>query len=71
MNEAIVIEYVDLCTRLAALDAETEEQLYTRLDQLWYAEMTDADRTEAEKRLTALDSKDRAWHDARRTEDPL
>jgi len=70
MNEAIVIEYVDLCTRLAALDAETEDQLYARLHQLWYAEMTAADRAEAERRLAAVDSKDRAWHDARRIEDP-
>ena len=70
MNESIVVEYVDLCARLAALDAETEEQRYARLDQLWYVEMTAADRTEAEKRLTAVGSKDRAWHDVRRTEDP-
>lgn len=70
MNEPIVIEYVELCARLASLDAETEQRFYTRLDQIWYVEMTEADRAEAEKRLTTLGSKDRGWHDARRTEDP-
>ena len=55
MNEALVTEYVELRARLAALDAETEQRLYVRLDQLWYAEMTEADRSEAERRLVAED----------------
>lgn len=70
MNEAIVTEYVELCARLASLDAETEQHFYSRLDQLWYMEMAADDRAEAEKRLSALGSKDRGWHDSRRTEDP-
>lgn len=70
MNEPLVIEYAELCARLAALDAETEQRFYVRLDQIWYSEMTDDDRAEAEKRLSAVGSKDRGWHDARRTEDP-
>ena len=70
MNEQLVIEYVELCARLASLDAETEQRFYARLDQIWYAEMTAADRAEAEKRLSVLGSKDRGWHDARRTEGP-
>lgn len=67
---AIVVEYVELCARLASLDAEAEAQHYGRLDELWYVEMTASDRVEAEKRLTEIGNKDRAWHDERRTEDP-
>ena len=70
MNETIVVEYVELCARLASLDAEAEAQHYGRLDELWYVEMTADDRVEAEKRLAEIGNKDRAWHDARRTEDP-
>ena len=70
MNEAIVTEYVELCARLASLDATTEQRFYTRLDQLWYAEMTPDDRSEAERRLSVLGDRDRGWHDARRVEDP-
>jgi len=79
MNETIVVEYVELCARLASFcarlasldaDAGVEAQHYGRLDELWYVEMTAADRAEAEKRLTVIGNKDRAWHDARRTEDP-
>lgn len=70
MNEPLVTEYVELCARLASLDSETEQRFYSRLDQIWYAEMTAADRVEAEKRLSTLGSRDRAWHDSRRTEDP-
>ena len=69
MNEALVTDYVELCAQLAALDVETEERFYARLDQIWYAEMTEADRSEAERRLSALGSKDRAWHDERSAED--
>lgn len=69
MNEALVTEYVELCARLVAIDSETEERFYARLDQIWYAEMTTTDRFEAEKRLSELGSKDRAWHDERRAED--
>lgn len=67
MNEALVTEYVELHARLAAIDAETEEHFYARLDQLWYAEMTETDHAEAEKRLRELGSKGRAW-DERRVE---
>ena len=70
MNEALVIEYVELSARLALLDAESEQRFYARLDEVWYLEMTCVDRAEAEKRLSALGSKDRGGHDARRTEDP-
>ena len=70
MNEALVTEYMELCARLASLDAETEQRFYSRLDQIWYTEMTVADRSEAERQLSALGSKDRAWHDTRRVEDP-
>jgi len=79
MNEPIVVEYVELCVRLASLcarlatldaDAAAEAQHYGRLDELWYVEMTADDRVEAEKRLAEIGNKDRAWHDARRTEDP-
>jgi len=73
MRESIVTEYVELSARLASLatdaDVEAEERLYTRLDRLWYAEMTDNERREAERRLEALGASDRAWHDARRMED--
>ena len=69
MNEALVTEYVELCVQLAALVVETEESFYTRLDQLWYAEMTDVDRAEAEQRLNKLGAADRAWHVDRRVED--
>ena len=70
MNEALVTDYVELCAQLVALDAETEARFYARLDQIWYAEMTEVDRAEAERRLAEVGSKDRAWHDARRTDDP-
>ena len=60
MNETIVVEYVELCARLASLDSEAEieaeERLYARLDQLWYAEMTGTDRAEAERRLAKLET---------------
>ena len=71
MNETIVVEYVELCARLASLDAdaEAEAQHYGRLDELWYVEMTADDRVEAEKRLAEIGNKDHARHDARRTED--
>ena len=65
MNEAVVTEYVELCAQLAGLDAETEDRFYDKLDGLWYS-MTDDERRESERRLTALGSVDRAWHDDRR-----
>ena len=51
-----IAEYVDLCRRLAAeaLTSEEAEQRHCdRLDQLWYAEMTEADRAEAQRRIAA------------------
>ena len=69
MSETCVVEYVALCARLSALDAEAEAQHYGRLDELWYVEMTADDRVEAEKRLAEIGNKDHARHDARRTED--
>jgi hypothetical protein len=70
MNEAVITEYVELCAQLSALDIETEEKFYARLDALWYRELTGEDRTEAERRLTALGNADRAWHDDRRKVTP-
>jgi predicted DNA-binding ArsR family transcriptional regulator len=70
VNEAIVTEYVELCAQLSALDVETEERFYARLDTIWYTEMSAEDRAAAESRLTALGNGDRAWHDDRRKENP-
>jgi hypothetical protein len=61
----IVTEYVDLCEQLAAIesvDEDAEQDLYARLDQLWYVEMTADEQHEAEDRLVA---KARSWHDTR------
>jgi hypothetical protein len=61
----IVMEYVDLCELLAAtgsVNEDIEQDLYARLDQLWYVELSDDERHEAEDRLVA---RARAWHDAR------
>jgi hypothetical protein len=61
VNEAVVAEYVELCEQIAAqsLFAEgDEEQLYDRLDRLWYDKMSSADRAEAQQRLHA---KAQAW----------
>jgi hypothetical protein len=46
----LVAEYVDLCKQLAA-KAPPPKEVEQRLDQLWYAEMTEADRAEAQKRI--------------------
>lgn len=55
VDEAIVTEYVGLSLRLmdcwAAIDAEVQEQLCARLDYLWYAQMTEDDRIEADRRV--------------------
>lgn len=54
VNTALVTEYVDLCAQITAealFSKEVEQRYYDRLDQLWYAEMTQADRYEAERRL--------------------
>jgi hypothetical protein len=51
----LIAEYVDLYARLAAealTSKEAEQRFCERLDQLWYAEMTEADRAEAQKRIT-------------------
>jgi hypothetical protein len=69
MNEPLVVEYVELHARLATVAADTEEFFHTRLDQIWYAEMTEDDRFEAVRRLSALGSKDRTWHAERRVEE--
>jgi hypothetical protein len=72
MRGAIVTEFVDLCEQIVAAELvepanDAEQALYGRLDQLWYVEMADDERYEAEDRLIA---KARAWHDARRAVDP-
>ena len=74
MNEAAVTEYVELCAQLSGLqisglDVDTENRFYDKLDSLWYS-MTDEERRESERRLTALGNSDRAWHDDRRKETP-
>lgn len=69
MNEALVIEYVELngqITTEALFSKEVEQHYYDRLDQLWYVEMTQADRDEAQRRLHAPASK---HHDDHRVED--
>ena len=56
MNEALVIEYVELSGQITAealFSKEVEQRYLDRLDQLWYAEMTEADRDEAQRRLRA------------------
>lgn len=61
MSDAAVAEYVDLCEQIAAealFAEEVEQRLYDRLDRLWYAEMSVADREEAAARLVAKAS---AW----------
>jgi hypothetical protein len=70
VRDEVVTEYVELCEQLAAaasIEEDAEERLYGRLDQLWYVEMMDDERAEAEDRLVA---RARTWHDARRSEDP-
>jgi hypothetical protein len=70
VRDEVVTEYVELCEQLAAaasIEEDAEERLYGRLDQLWYVEMMDDERAEAEDRLVA---RARTWHDARRREDP-
>jgi hypothetical protein len=54
VEQRLVAEYVDLCKQLAAKalpSKEVEQRFCDRLDQLWYAEMSEADRTEAQKRI--------------------
>jgi hypothetical protein len=54
VEQSLVAEYVDLCKQLSAkalLSKEVELRFCHRLDQLWYAEMTEADRAEAQKRI--------------------
>jgi hypothetical protein len=66
VSDTIVSEYLDLCEQIAVealfAEAAVAQGLYDRLDRLWYVEMTDAHRREAEVRLAA---KGRAWHTAR------
>jgi hypothetical protein len=64
VTAAIVVEYIELCERVvveALFTEQVEAQLYERLDQLWYTQMTADDRAEAQIQLGA---KARAWHDA-------
>ena len=69
MRDEVVVEYVDLCERLAATEIveRADQPLYDRLDHLWYLEMSDDERDEAEDRLVAGA---RAWHNARHHEEP-
>lgn len=56
MNPSLVAEYVDLCGQITAeamFSKEVEQHYYDRLDQLWYSEMTQAERDEAQRRLHA------------------
>ena len=60
MNEAIVTEYVELSGQITAeamFSREVEQRHYDRLDHLWYAEMTDVDRAEAQRRLSSPPAK--------------
>lgn len=68
MNEDRVSEYVRLSGQIAALEADVEFRAYARLDDLWYMQMTDADRAEAEKRLSQI-AVPQAWHKQRRMEE--
>ena len=72
MSDPLVTEYVKLCSQRTRLfvDEETERRLYDRLDRIWYAEMTVADRLEVERRLAATNAQDRAWHTAHHTDNP-
>jgi hypothetical protein len=50
MKSTIVTEYVNVYTRLATespIAEDVEQQLYARLDQLWYMEMSADDRDAA------------------------
>ena len=53
LNTRLIAEYRQLCTQLdkVAGDVAREDQLFDRLDRIWYAEMTAADRIEAERQL--------------------
>ena len=54
MNEALVLEYVELSGQITAealFSQEVEQRYLDRLDQLWYAEMTQDDRDEVQRRL--------------------
>ena len=69
MNSVLVTEYVDLCAQITAaamFSKEVEQHYYDRLDQLWYSEMTQADRDEAQRRLHVPAGK---RHDDHRVED--
>jgi hypothetical protein len=70
VRDAVVTEYVELCEQLAAVESVDEDadqdDLYARLDQLWYVEMLDDERAEAEERLVVKAS---VWHAARRVAD--
>jgi hypothetical protein len=68
VNDDRISEYVRLCGQIAALDADVEFRAYARLDDLWYMQMTDVDRAEAEKRLSQA-AVPQAWHKQRRTEE--
>jgi len=66
VNSTVVAEYVELCAQIAAealFAEEVKQHRYDRLDQLWHAEMTEADRSEAQRRLGIAAVKER--HDDR------
>lgn len=54
-NNVAIVEYVELCEQLGTLSVEEERRSLARLDQLWYSEMTAADRDEADRRLIVRD----------------
>lgn len=64
MSRSVVVEYIELRERVAveALFAEEgEASLYARLDQLWRAEMSPADREEAQGCLAVKAQAWQAW----------
>jgi hypothetical protein len=69
VNDVVIAAYVELSEQLAVevlFSERIEQKLYDRLDQLWYVEMSDDDRAEAQHRLHA---KGQAWEVARRVEE--
>lgn len=61
MNTEAITEYLELSEQIAAealFSEQTEQKLCDRLDQIWYAEMSEDDRAEA---LRQLRDKARAW----------
>jgi hypothetical protein len=67
VNDAAVTEYLSLRERIVVealfAEAAVEQELYDRLDRLWYTEMTADDRREAEVQMA---EKARAWRESRK-----